>query len=254
MRLSGPVSVRFVRWAADPGRCRLCSTPRHVEGEIKQHAIVRLCGPEPPARITYGATRYLPQFALTRIMANALGLSGSDVEALRRLQSRLTVASAFVGSRSASRTETLRKPEGQRGGAAATRFWNDAHVSAAFRLDRAQELPDLGSAVEALVRPARPLFDDTGSDLPADRLLLEGFAAGETSIATLRSRVPDAEVYVWAESEGEDAGSRPDTAAWEAFDLISGSGGRGAGRKVFVDAPGYGSSPLGICRYRPARA
>lgn len=143
---------------------------------------------------------------LTGLLANALGMHHHEGDALNRLQARLDVAvrrdrpgkplrdyqTVDLGQDFLLKGWTTRGvPEGRGGASGAGThirlkdFWADAAYTVALMLHPADEPPILEELLEALRRPARPLFLGRKACLPSRPLVGGSFKRHEGDEASL---------------------------------------------------------------------
>jgi CRISPR system Cascade subunit CasD len=155
-----------------------------------------------------GVTRDFPAASmLTGLIGNALGWERTDGAAHQALQDRLVFAAcrereSDLGVLTDVQNAKLEKndrgwttwgrPEGRAGASydAPHRrrrdYHTDACVTVAFRLEPAEQAPDLDAITAALDRPARPLFIGRKPCLPSSRIF-QGEAIAETGFEALRA-------------------------------------------------------------------
>ena len=180
-----------------------------------------------------GVIRDFPaQSMLTGLIANALGWRREDSAEHDRLQARLVFGARLnrAGTRLTDfQTAELRKddkgwttsgePEGRSGGDKSYKgqhlryrdYHADAAVLIALRLDPADESPTLEDVVDALQRPARPLFLGRKPCLPTAPLIA-GWCDAPNILTSLQEAVPlvtsTRQRVLWPAGEGELRGSR----------------------------------------------
>ena len=180
-----------------------------------------------------GVIRDFPaQSMLTGLIANALGWRREDAAEHDRLQARLVFGARLdrAGTRLTDfQTAELRKddkgwttsgePEGRSGGDKSYKgqhlryrdYHADAAVLIALRLDPADESPTLEDVVDALQRPARPLFLGRKPCLPTAPLIA-GWCDAPNILTSLQEAVPlvtsTRQRVLWPAGEGELRGSR----------------------------------------------
>ena len=192
---------------------------------------------------------------LTGLIANALGWSRTDGEALHGLQSRLRYAARLdtEGRRvvdyqtaqlgAGDKGWTTRGVPDERGGGTydaphirRRTYLADAVATVALRLDSSQAAPSPDEVAEALVAPARPLFVGRKPCLPTAPVFA-GHADGDTALEALLA-------WPLAPGRGADVPCMwpvADTPAWAAPSEMqrvaderqwAGSGLHGGGRAV----------------------
>ncbi len=211
----------------------------------------------------YGVTRRFPSASmLTGLIANALGWRRIERTSHQRLQDRLVFAAridrepaggapfqdfqtAQLGKNDRGWT-TRGTPEGRAGGPATyvsphlryREYLADMLITVAFRLEPADESPDIDQVAVALREPARPLFIGRKPCLPSEAMF-SGFFDADTAFATLQA-IPlfdpesagEAVSVLWPQSE--PAGSVIATRTYAITDQRNwaGSGLHGGGRMV----------------------
>ncbi len=159
----------------------------------------------------YGVTRRFPSASmLTGLIANALGWRRVERTSHQRLQDRLVFAvridrepaggapiqdfqTAQLGKNDNGWT-TRGTPEGRAGGAATYEsphlryrdYFSDMLTTVAFRLEPADESPDIDQVAVVLQEPARPLFIGRKPCLPSEAMFA-GFSDADTALAALQA-------------------------------------------------------------------
>ena len=204
---------------------------------MARHLLLRLEGPlmafGGETIDNLGVIRDFPaQSMLTGLIANALGWRREDAAEHDRLQARLVFGARLdrAGTRLTDfQTAELRKddkgwttsgePEGRSGGDKSYKgqhlryrdYHADAAVLIALRLDPADESPTLEDVVDALQRPARPLFLGRKPCLPTAPLIA-GWCDAPNILTSLQEAVPlvtsTRQRVLWPAGEGELRGSR----------------------------------------------